>query len=534
MKKKYNFRYIVLAIVFSFIFLNSSISVSAASSVTFNVGRWIDYRWYGLNSGTYTVPSYSDTLDFSFTTSGDLESEVTLDMPEGNFSSSGGYTITGSSGTVSYPDYKPSTEDFYCLSYNYREQMTASGATFTGNYVTLVDSNSGTSAPVSTQRLALYSYFSLIDNEIRLGVNPIGSYIERVSTPTMYSTTLHSGLVSVGLSANLKANSVYNHHYAYTVTGKSVLDSLSLSSNGFFNNPTPRSFSGFLNFSMTSTSSLPSNYYDFSFDLPYGDGTDFVRYSGKIISLSGTVYLFTSSGGLICSAPADYSIVSSWRSAYLIGSLSLPVSIPANTTVSVLYTIDSFVPSSGFVFHSLSTSSLVGGPNNMGRCVFTPSLDSVVNNSLTSADGANSDLDSSTGSLGTKIDEYDKVTDTSVQYDVINTADIWNLDLSIFSQLASTATLFSSCITNIWFKLGNFSIPLLLMLVFTVYRAIIGLANFTTFKSPPPETSQSPLSDTTISNNDRPSRYRPDRWSGKYTYDNIDNNDRPGGGYRPD
>lgn len=96
------------------------------------------------------------------------------------------------------------------------------------------------------------------------------------------------------------------------------------------------------------------------------------------------------------------------------------------------------------------------------------------NNSLTSAGGANSGLNSQNNLMAGALSDYQRDTDTSAQYSNIKDS-LFVLDTSIFTQVASTITLFSSVVTGFFNAFGDFSVPLTLMLIVTLISCIIGI-----------------------------------------------------------
>lgn len=109
--------------------------------------------------------------------------------------------------------------------------------------------------------------------------------------------------------------------------------------------------------------------------------------------------------------------------------------------------------------------------------VQSTSGDSISNN-LQSASGTNSVLDNKNSSLDTVMNDYFNDTDTTIQY--ANLPDsLFDFDISIFTSLAPTITLFSSCITGFFSALGDFAVPLTLFLVVTLVSVIAGLVHLT-------------------------------------------------------
>lgn len=97
------------------------------------------------------------------------------------------------------------------------------------------------------------------------------------------------------------------------------------------------------------------------------------------------------------------------------------------------------------------------------------------NNSLESAGGKNDALNNQNSLMDSTLSEYQNETDTSEQYAKISD-DLFTFDLSIFTSVASTMTLFNACITSIFTQLGDLSVPLTMFLVFVFISAVIGIA----------------------------------------------------------
>lgn len=98
-------------------------------------------------------------------------------------------------------------------------------------------------------------------------------------------------------------------------------------------------------------------------------------------------------------------------------------------------------------------------------------------NDLESAGGANNSTNSAIENMGIQFDQYQQDTDTSLQYSYI-TDDLFEFDTSVWSQMASTITLFSSCVTLNWNALGDFSTALTVFLIVVLVISILGLARY--------------------------------------------------------
>lgn len=93
---------------------------------------------------------------------------------------------------------------------------------------------------------------------------------------------------------------------------------------------------------------------------------------------------------------------------------------------------------------------------------------------LQSADGANGPLDDANNDFKNEMDEFDKVTDTSGQYDKIDPS-IFEFDSTIFTSIAGTAVFFGDLLTAAFSAFGQFAVPLRLFLVCTLVSVVIGI-----------------------------------------------------------
>lgn len=105
------------------------------------------------------------------------------------------------------------------------------------------------------------------------------------------------------------------------------------------------------------------------------------------------------------------------------------------------------------------------------------SSDQSIDDALHSAGGANNSTNDAIDNMGSQFGEYQQSTDTSSQYDNI-TDDLFEFDTSVWSQMASTITLFSSCVTLNWTALGDFSTALTVFLIVVLVISILGLARY--------------------------------------------------------
>lgn len=93
---------------------------------------------------------------------------------------------------------------------------------------------------------------------------------------------------------------------------------------------------------------------------------------------------------------------------------------------------------------------------------------------LQKADGANGPLDDANDDFKNEMGEFDKVTDTSGQYDKIDPS-MFVFDATIFTSIAGTATFFGDMLTAAFSAFGQFAIPLRLFLVCTLVSVVIGI-----------------------------------------------------------
>lgn len=93
---------------------------------------------------------------------------------------------------------------------------------------------------------------------------------------------------------------------------------------------------------------------------------------------------------------------------------------------------------------------------------------------LQKADGANGPLDDANNDFKNEMDEFDKVTDTSGQYDKIDPS-IFEFDSTIFTSIAGTAVFFGDLLTAAFSAFGQFAVPLRLFLVCSLVSVVIGI-----------------------------------------------------------
>lgn len=99
-------------------------------------------------------------------------------------------------------------------------------------------------------------------------------------------------------------------------------------------------------------------------------------------------------------------------------------------------------------------------------------LDVLINDSQESTH-----LDNQNQLLSDEMDAYLQYTDTSQQFDKINSSGILEPDMSFWSGLTSTVQFVSKNITLAFASFGDFSIPLTLMLTFVIISTIINVTS---------------------------------------------------------
>lgn len=100
-----------------------------------------------------------------------------------------------------------------------------------------------------------------------------------------------------------------------------------------------------------------------------------------------------------------------------------------------------------------------------------------IDNNIVSAGGNNGHLNDQNQAVNDAMDEYFDQTDTSQQYEVINSLD-FTFDTSLMTQLAPTATFFASCVSSIISNMSDYGGVYLLFMVFALMSAIIGIVRY--------------------------------------------------------
>lgn len=156
--------------------------------------------------------------------------------------------------------------------------------------------------------------------------------------------------------------------------------------------------------------------------------------------------------------------------------LTLAVYLPDGYSFSSHVTGNSWTGNHGSLYFTDSTRNIVsrGFDNVSSQLIDVRRLLNNNNNYMTDASGANSGLNSSNSEVGSTFNQYVKDTDTSSQYANIKDS-LFDFNTNIFTQVASTSTLFASIVTGIWTSLGDFSSVLSFFLVIALISAIIGI-----------------------------------------------------------
>lgn len=156
---------------------------------------------------------------------------------------------------------------------------------------------------------------------------------------------------------------------------------------------------------------------------------------------------------------------------------------------SVSVSFDSFYPSvrtltfvaSFYVRQNVSAFSLDMVNKTGANYLFIPD-ESRILDILSSAHGNTTGLDNQNGLMDKALSDYQRDTDTSKQYGNISDS-LFALDTSIFVQVSSTISLFSSVVTGLFNAFGDLSVPLTMFLIVTVISCIIGIIKITSDSS---------------------------------------------------
>lgn len=140
-----------------------------------------------------------------------------------------------------------------------------------------------------------------------------------------------------------------------------------------------------------------------------------------------------------------------------------------------IYGAITFTVPNGISFSGSVGDSTLPSDKSFCRAIFIPTDSSLIIDSITSANGANNNLNNTTDTLTSEFESYKENTDTTLQYDLI-TDNLFTIDTNIWTQMASTSTLFSSFISGIFHSLGDLSSSLTFFLIASFVSAIIGIA----------------------------------------------------------
>lgn len=167
---------------------------------------------------------------------------------------------------------------------------------------------------------------------------------------------------------------------------------------------------------------------------------------------------------------------SNWQYANnLYFSVIFPTAYVNNVSFKVIYFTSTDVPSFNFNY----TITENGVANNLYVSDSQQILKELQknNDSMTSAGGANNELNDQNKLVQSTLDDYQRETDTSAQYSKI-TNDIFVVDTGIFTNLASTISLFSACVNGIFNHIGDLNVVPILFLTLTLISVIIGITHF--------------------------------------------------------
>lgn len=114
------------------------------------------------------------------------------------------------------------------------------------------------------------------------------------------------------------------------------------------------------------------------------------------------------------------------------------------------------------------------GKNFVCYSFAVPNALQVTSDRILSAGGQNDVLNNQNQQVEDTFNQYEQVTDTEEYYNKIDT-NLLNFDISIFTQIAATSTLFSSLITMMWSAMGNLAVPLTLFLVAALASLVVGI-----------------------------------------------------------
>lgn len=167
--------------------------------------------------------------------------------------------------------------------------------------------------------------------------------------------------------------------------------------------------------------------------------------------------------------------ITSFQSSLINNSVSLSFTANTNQSYTTYIRLDVvyFTTESVPAFTYDRKADIVNPIYYASDLQFNSSLNDI-NTSLNSAGGANNGLNNQNNIMGSTLSEYQSETDTSEQYNNISD-DLFTFDLSIFTSVASTMTLFNACITSIFTQLGDLAVPLTLFLVLVFVSTVVGI-----------------------------------------------------------
>lgn len=189
-----------------------------------------------------------------------------------------------------------------------------------------------------------------------------------------------------------------------------------------------------------------------------------------------------------CSASIEFGDRSEYIAVRLTGSYHATSGTPDG---SVYCTFDLPVPfdsSKKYFINSFSGSYTL---NERVYLWTSASSDAVISQSLVSAGGSNSSLNNSGSSLKVEMDKFDGLINMDSEFSDLTNSEFLFPSIGIFESLATTSMLFSSSISQLLVSLGDFAIPLNLILVFSVLGCIIGVTKRHFSASAPPDTRAS-------------------------------------------
>lgn len=149
-----------------------------------------------------------------------------------------------------------------------------------------------------------------------------------------------------------------------------------------------------------------------------------------------------------------------------------------NSTASAGYIMvtASFNLPDSFAFAPTSVTNYDPPSSAYQYAYFYPLVNSnTIENTLTSAGGANSALNQSNSQVSSSLQDYKNQTNTQEQYNKIK-PEIFDFDSNIFLNVASTSTAFAAVVSGLFSAFGNFSSALTLFLILALISAIIGIA----------------------------------------------------------